>query len=246
MNIASLVAASRLVAQQRAIEVTAMNLANLNTPGFQAGRVKFSDWLSPQRPGAALPGEKQIAYTQDRATWRDQQPGALTQTANPFDLAVKEGGYFTVATDRGPRLTRDGRFAPLTDGRIGDAAGNALLDVNGQPLRIGPTDTRIVIAADGSVSSENGPLGKIGVVTPQDPMKLTPEGATLLRANTPTSQAAKPSVLQGVVEGSNVPPVLEVTRMMDDMREFQFTTELLQAESDRTQSVIDKILTHNT
>lgn len=246
MNIASLVAASRLVAQQRAIEVTATNLANVNTPGFQASRVKFSDWLNPQRLGAALPGEKQIAYTQDRATWRDQQPGTLTPTANPFDLALKDGGYFTVATDRGPRLTRDGRFGPLTDGRIGDAAGNALLDVNGQPLRIGPTDTRIVIAADGSMSSENGPLGKIGVVTPEDPMKLTAEGGTLLRAGTPTTQAAKPGVVQGAVEGSNVPPVLEVTRMMDDLREFQLTSQLLQAENDRIQSAIDKTLSRNT
>ena len=53
-----------------------MNLANVNTPGFQASRVQFSDWLNPQQKGAALPGEPRIAYTQDRATWRDAQPGA--------------------------------------------------------------------------------------------------------------------------------------------------------------------------
>src|ERR1700689_5884527 len=75
MNIATLVAGSRLVAQERSIEVTAVNLANANTPGFQTMRMQFSDWLSPQQKGAALPGERQIAYTQDRATWRDQQPG---------------------------------------------------------------------------------------------------------------------------------------------------------------------------
>src|ERR1700690_2016082 len=71
MNVASLVAASRLVALDRSIDVTAMNIANINTPGFQASRVQFSDWLSPQQNGAALPGERQVAYTQDRATWRD-------------------------------------------------------------------------------------------------------------------------------------------------------------------------------
>ena len=245
MNIASLVAASRLVAQERAIEVTAVNLANVNTPGFQASRVKFADWLNPQQHGAALPGERQIAYTQDRATWRDQQPGTLTQTGNTFDLALRDGGYFTVATDRGPRLTRDGRFGPLPDGRVGDAAGNALLDINGKAVQIGATDTRIAIAADGSMSSENGPLGKIGVVKPENQMLLRPEGATLLRADTPTSQLEKPGVVQGAVEGSNVPPVLEVTRMMNDVREFQFTTELLQAENDRIQSTIDKTLTRN-
>ncbi len=246
MNIASLVAASRLVAQERSIEVTAMNLANVSTPGFQASRVQFSDWLNAQPNGAAPPGERRIAYTQDRATWRDPEPGTLTSTGNPFDLALRSGGYFSVATDRGPRLTRDGRFGPLPNGTIGDSAGNALLDVNGKPLQLGPTDTIVTITADGAVSSENGQLGRIGVVKPADPNKLQAEGATLLRADTPTSQVPKPEVVQGVVEGSNVPAMLEVTRMMNEMRDFQFATQLIQAEDDRIQSTIDKTLATNT
>jgi flagellar basal-body rod protein FlgF len=245
MNIASLVAASRLVAQERSIEVTAVNIANINTPGFQASRVQFSTWLNSQPQGGALPGERQIAYTQDRATWRDAQAGTLTQTGNPFDLAMRNGGYFTVATDRGPRLTRDGRFGPLPNGTIGDGAGNAVLDVSGKPLQLTPGDTRITITGDGVVSSENGQLGKIGVVTPADPMKLQAEGGTLMRADTPTTQVAQPAVVQGVLEGSNVPPVLEVTRMMNDVRDYQFATQLIQAEDDRIQSTIDKTLATN-
>jgi flagellar basal-body rod protein FlgF len=246
MNIATLVAASRLVAQERSIEVTAANLANMNTPGFQASRVKFADWLNPQQNGAALPGESRIAYTQDRATWRDSQPGTLSQTGNPFDLALRNGGYFTVNTDHGPRLTRDGRFGTLPDGRVGDNSGNALLDVNGKPIQIGPNDTQITITADGAVTSENGQIGKIGVVTPADPMQLQAEGGTLLRATTPTSQVEQPNVVQGALEGSNVPAVLELTRMMNDLRDFQFTTQLVQAEDDRIQSTIDKTLPANT
>ena len=130
MNVASLITASRLVAQERSIEVTAANIANVNTPGYQASRVQFSDWLSAQPIGAALPGERQVAYTQDRATWRDAQAGTLTQTGNPFDLAVRNAGYFTVNTDRGPRLTRDGRFTTMANGTIADHAGNTLMDVN--------------------------------------------------------------------------------------------------------------------
>ena len=242
MNVASLIAASRLVSQERAMDVTAMNLANVNTPGFQASRVQFSDWLNPQQHGAALPGERQIAYTQDRATWRDTESGSLTQTGNPFDLAVRNGAYFTVATDRGPRLTRDGRFGPLPNGTIGDDAGNALLDASGKPIQLAPGDTQIAIMGDGSIASENGPLGKIGVVTPVDLTKLQAEGGTLFRADTPTSQTEAPGVVQGLLEGSNVPPVLELTRMMNDVRDYQFTTQLIQAEDDRIQSTIDKTL----
>ena len=245
MNIPSLVAASGLVARERAIEVTANNLANLNTPGFQASRVKFADWLSPQPVGAALPGESRIAYTQDRATWRDTQTGPVAHTANPFDLALQGQGFFTVATANGPRLTRDGRFEPLPDGAIGDSAGNKLLDVNGKPIQVASTDTQITISGDGTVSSENGQLGKIGVVTPEDPMKLKAEGGTLFLAETPTRQVARPGIVQGALEGSNVPPVLEVTRMMNELREFQFTTQLIQAEDDRLRAVTDKILARN-
>ena len=108
------------------------------------------------------------------------QQGTMTQTGNPFDLAVRSGGYFTVATNRGPRLTRDGRFGPLPNGTIGNGNGDALLDTNGKPLQIGPTDTQITITADGAISSENGQLGTIGVVTPADPNKLQAEGGHVM------------------------------------------------------------------
>ena len=58
-NITS-IAASRLAAQQRALDVTADNIANAGTPGYKAVRIQFSDWLSRQhgtatpRGGAAL------------------------------------------------------------------------------------------------------------------------------------------------------------------------------------------------
>ena len=117
-----------------------------------------------------------------------------------------------------------------------------MLDTTGQPIRIGPTDTQVTIAGDGSVTSENGPLGKIGIVQPTDPMQLRAEGATNFVSGSTTAPVAAPNIVQGAVEGSNVQPVLEVTRMMDDVRQFQFVTQLVQAEGDRQQNTIDKLL----
>jgi flagellar basal-body rod protein FlgF len=235
MDTVSSIAASRLVAQQRAMDVTAANIANANTPGFKAERMLFSDWLSPQ---SATGGERSIAYTQDRATWRDQRGGTLIHSGNPFDLALTGDGYFTVATPRGPRLTRDGRFGLRPDGTVADSSGNALLDNNGRPLLLSPTDTKIAT----TVSSENGQLARIGVVRVSDPMQITAEGNTLIRANAPTAAIVSPSLVQGAVEDSNVQPVLETTRMMNDLRQFQFMTQFIQAEADRQQSAIDKLL----
>jgi flagellar basal-body rod protein FlgF len=242
MDIASSVATSRLVAQQRAMDVIANNIANANTPGYRAERVQFSDWISRQTGAATPPGGGTIAYTQDRATWRDQQAGSLTHTGNQFDLALAGDGYFTVNTSRGPRLTRDGRFGPTPDGTITDGAGNPLLDANGQPIQLAATDTQVTIAGDGTVSGQSGQLGKIGVVRPTDPMQLTAEGGTLFQSGSTTAGVPAPGIVQGAVEGSDVQPVTEMTRMMDGLRQFQFVSQFVQAESDRQQSAIDKLL----
>ncbi len=252
MDIVSSVAASRLVAQQRVMDVIADNIANANTPGFRAEHVQFSDWLSRQRGTDAPRGDTTIAYTQDRATWRDQRTGTLTHTANPFDLGITSDGYFTVATPAGPRLTRDGRFGLMPSGTLADGAGNSVLDINGKPIVLAPTDTRITIAGDGTVSSasegvvstDSGQLGKIGVVRPTDPMKLVAEGNTLFRANSPTTPVTSPGMVQGAIEDANVQPVMEVTRMMDGLRQFQFVSQFIQAEADRQQSVIDKLMSN--
>lgn len=242
MDLPSSIATSRLVAQQRVLDVTADNLANANTPGYKAERVQFSDWLSRQSGGSTPRGGNQIAYTQDRATWREQQAGTISHTGNPFDLALTGDGYFTVNTANGPQLTRDGRFGLLPSGTIADTAGNPVLDTNGQPIQLSPADTQIAIAGDGTVSSENGQIGKIGVVQPSDPALLSAQGGTLFRSLAPTAPVAAPGIEQGAVEESNVQPVLEVTRMIDGERTFEFMTQFVQAESDRQQGAIDKLL----
>ncbi len=242
MDIPSSVATSRLVAQQRVMEVVAVNIANVNTPGFKAQRVQFSDWLAPLKGTDAPRGDRTIAYTQDRATWREQRAGTLTHTGNPFDLGITGDGYFTVRTASGPRLTRDGRFGLMPDGTVADGAGDAVLDSNGRPIVLSSTDTQIAIASDGTVSSENGQLAKIGVVQPTNPMQLAAEGNTLFSSGSPTAAVTSPGVVQGSMEDSNVEPVLEINRMMDGLRQFQFVTQLIQAENDRQQSAIDKLL----
>ena len=242
MDNATYVAVSRLAAQQRAMDVTASNIANADTTGYRSERVLFTDWLSRQNNTASPRGGAVIAYTQDRATYRDNQEGALTHTNDPLDVAITGEGYFTVDTPRGPRLTRAGRFELTPNGTIADGNGDALLDTNGRPIQLSPADTSISIAGDGTISSENGQIGKIGVVRPDDPMRLQAEGGRLFRADTVTTPVEQPNLVQGAVEDSNVQPILELTRMMNELREFQFMSQFVQGEADRHQSAIDKLL----
>ncbi|MGC8477261.1 MAG: flagellar basal body rod C-terminal domain-containing protein, partial [Acetobacteraceae bacterium] len=139
-------------------------------------------------------------------------------------------------------LTRDGRFGLMPDGTIADAAGNPLLDSTGKPIRLGPRDTGITVAGDGTLSAGGRQVAQIGVVAPVNPMRMQAQGGTLYLADTPTKPVAAPGIVQGAVEGSNVQPVLELTAMIDTSRQFEFMTRFIQAESQRKSSVIDKLL----
>jgi flagellar basal-body rod protein FlgF len=241
MDNTSAIILSRLTAQQRAMDVTAGNLANMSTPGYRGERMLFADWLSRQNGTSAPKGDRTLAYAQDRATYREQAEGTVTQTGNPLDIAISGDGYFTVQTAAGTRLTRAGRFTLQPDGTISDAAGHALLDTNNAPLKVTPTDTVLSVSADGAISSQNGAIGKIAVVKPNDPNRMTAEGGRLLRADVPTTPVAAPKLIQGAVEDSNVQPIAELVRMMDTERSFQFATQFVEAEGQRHQTAIDKI-----
>ena len=96
----------------------------------------------------------------------------------------------------------------MPDGTIVDTAGNPLLDTAGRPIRLSPTDTpRSRSPRDGTLSSENGQIAQVGVVRPQDPMRLTAEGGTLLAADAPTRPMPSPGIVQGAVEDRNVQPI---------------------------------------
>jgi flagellar basal-body rod protein FlgF len=236
MDINTAIALSRLSAQQRAMDVTATNIANAATPGYQAERTVFADFLSRTGGGEA------IAFTQDRATWRDTSPGAISQTGNPLDVALSGPGYFTVRTGQGVRLTRAGHFSLSAGGELIDGLGNQVLDSDARPIRFAPADTGITIAGDGTISSRNGRIARLAVVAAAEPQRLKAEGGRLLNADaTTTAPIARPRLTQGALEGSNIQPTLELTRMMADLREFQFTSQYVQAEADRQQGAIDKI-----
>lgn len=230
---------SRLGAQLRATQVLANNLANADTPGFQAQRPIFASALQPQ---AGAP-RSAAAYSIDRATWRDTAPGPLTTTGNPLDVALRGEGFFAVETPEGEeRYTRAGRFTLSPEGRLVDAEGNAVLDARGTPIAFGPGDTRIEIQGDGTIRSESGVIGQLRVVRFDSPQRLRAEGDRLFAAEEAPQPMERPGVVQGAVEGSNVRPVLEMVRMTEEVREFQNAVTFADREGDRLQSAVERIL----
>ena len=236
------IALSRLSAQERTLDVAATNIANASTPGFHAERMVFADWLVRQPAGSGPPGGQTISYAQDRSTYRDARPGPLTHTGNPLDIALGDTeGFFTVQTGAGPRLTRAGHFELSSKGEIVDSSGNALLDTQGRPIQVSTGEASLTVTGDGTISSESGQIGRIGIVKPPSAQALKAEGSRLFSTEAPTQAVTAPKLMQGAIEDSNVQPVLELTRMMNDLRAYQFVGQFVQTESDRQQGAIDKI-----
>jgi flagellar basal-body rod protein FlgF len=234
---------SRLAAQRRATDVLAQNIANANTPGFKASQTVFAAHLT--RQGAArVPGGHDLAFTLDRATWRDFAPGGLQTTGNPLDLALPREGFFAVRTEAGERFTRAGRFTLSPDSQIVDPAGYPVLSEGGQPLTLPPGDVRIEVRADGTVTSESGPIGRLRVVRFERPQDLMAEGDRLLIApeGVEAQPVAQPGVVQGAVEESNVRPIQELTRLTAGLREFELAAQFVEKEGERIGSAVNRIL----
>jgi len=233
---------SRMKAMLRATDVLATNMANADTPAFRANRPVFATELQQQRNVRTPVGGQQVAYALDRATWRDNASGRLSITGNPLDVAINGPGFFAVETPRGERFTRAGRFTLGGDGRLMDMEGNAVLDTGGRPITFAPNDSRIEILGDGTVRTENGQVGKLRVVRFADEQSMQAEGNRLYATDQQPETMARPNLVQGSLEGSNVNSVLEMTRLTSDVRAFQMVAQFMETEGKRGSDAVSRIL----
>jgi flagellar basal-body rod protein FlgF len=231
---------SRLMGQQRATDLLAHNIANADTPGFRGSQSLFSSYLS-RAGGSMTTGPAQ--FVENSAAWRNMAAGPLQTTGNPLDLALPGDGFFVVQTGRGERYTRAGHFALSSDGAVVDTEGNPLLGEDG-PLRLPPESREIMIAGDGSVRTENGNVGRIRVVRFGDPQLLVAEGERLFSAppGLAPERIGQTGIVQGSVEGSNVRTMVEMVRMMAELREFQFAAQFSEREGERISNSVERIL----
>ena len=101
---------SRQSGLAREMQIVANNIANAATTGFRSENLIFSEFVRPVENGASYSmGQGNISST-------SFEQGTLTQTGNPFDMAIEGDGYFLVETPQGERLTRSGAFMPSSNG----------------------------------------------------------------------------------------------------------------------------------
>lgn len=220
------IALSRQTALRRQIDVIANNIANMNTAAYKNQRMLFEEYLV--EPAA----KTKLSFVQDVSVYRDLSAGELTSTSNPLDVAINGDGYFAVETEAGERYTRNGHFRLDADGMLVTSDGHAVLDIDSQTILLDPNERELTISRDGTISGALGPIGQIAVVNFDDPYLLKPLGGSLYETDQQAQPAQNAAVVQGMIEGSNVEPILEITKLTTLSRSYQSTQRLIENDHD--------------
>ena len=119
------IALTGLAAAQKDLDVTANNIANVNTTGFKESRAEFADVYASSvfSSGKTKNGDG----VQTTMVAQQFHQGSLQFTNNSLDLAITGEGYFAMTDDLSSQdltYTRAGAFKLNQDNFMVDAKGN--------------------------------------------------------------------------------------------------------------------------
>jgi flagellar basal-body rod protein FlgF len=218
MSHAMYTALSGAVAQERNLETISDNLANVNTAGFKGSRLTFRELLAAQDgvESSQTPHiQVEISHNQN-----DFTQGHVLKTGNTLDVALRGPGFFSVLTDDGERLTRQGSFVHASDGYLKSQSGHLVLGEGG-PIQA-PSDRPVLIHSDGSVYCDEVYIDTLKRSHAQDPNSVAREGNSLWRADSMDSLTPVLTPLEtGALEKSNVNPVIAMTQLINVQRSYE-------------------------
>jgi flagellar hook protein FlgE len=259
---------SGMRAFQTKLDVVGNNIANVNTTGYKAGRVTFSDLLSQTMAGASAPTSPLgLGGTNPRQVGLGVQVGSIdtlftqgsAQVTNvPSDVAIQGNGLFVVSPNAGSATptyfyTRDGSFKIDANGNLVTAAGYAVLDSTGKAITIpaGGTFTAIdqngyvhYIDATGNPQTMANPI-RIAVFP--NPAGLTKVGNNMYAAsnnsgtvvNTTPGSGNAGTLMPGMLEMSNVDLTNEFAEMIVAQRGFEANSKIITVSDEILQTVVN-------
>ncbi len=237
MDDTTYIALSRQMALWREMSVVANNMANANTTAYKSQQMMFRQYLMPFHATNPALG-RHLAFVQDVGILQDPDEGPLTSTGNPLDFAIHGSGYFQVQTMAGMRYTRNGHFSLDQNGILVNDEGDAVMNTNNQPIIIAPNEAKVTVASDGTVSTENGIIARIKVVRFPNAQDMHRIGSSMYETTQAPETILRPDVVQGMLEQSNVKPVIEMTHLISIMRQYQSNQKIIDEESNRRDEAI--------
>jgi flagellar basal-body rod protein FlgG len=243
-------AATGMAAQQTRVDVIANNISNMSTTAYAPRAAVFADLIYRQEvtPGAissttgtVVPTGVQLGLgVRTAAVTMDIAQGALRQTGNDLDLAIKGNGFFEIEMPTGePAYTRDGKFEVDPDGRMVTTAGYPLAD----GITI-PRDARQVsISPDGEVfayfadAPDGQSIGNLTLVSFVNAKGLEAMGGNLYRQSTASGDPIQSQpgqdglglLQQGYLEESGVDVVAEIADLIEAQRGYELNSKVLSA-----------------
>lgn len=230
MESVSHITLSRQTALKRQMGVISNNIANMNTTAYRRESMMFEEVLRETQDGET----GNLSFTQDVSTFYKLDHGPLKKTGNPLDLAINGDGYFTVQTEDGARYTRDGSFMIDADNQLTTKQGRAVLDTEGNPVEIPENAGRIEVARDGTISTPDGEIAQLNLAGFDNTQALDRRADSLYAPGEQEPQAVEdPEIHQGMLEGSNVQGISQMTNMMDVVRSYQSAKEMMDNDHQR-------------
>jgi len=215
-------AAGMMQAKMKDIELTANNLANINTVGYKR-QLPFSEVMSK--------------YQKTQIT--DFSEGQFSHTGNPLDLAVSEKGFFMVQTDNGVQLTKNGHFKLTEEGAIVDSNGNPVLTAGGDLNVYDYTfdkNAKLKISAEGEIKIGDKVVDKLMIAKIDDTSQMERiNGQNFAFPNGGYSIAKDDEfkIQQGYLEGSNTNAISEMEQMISINKEYETAQRIVRAMDQR-------------
>ena len=235
---------SKQVALQRQLDITANNIANVNTRAYREDKPMFRQYLSsPPNP------QNRTSFVYDTKVYRNQAEGTLKKTSEQLDFALHGDGFFvTQNADKTARqYSRDGMFH-IDQNRILLNHENKQvvgLDENKReiPIQIPEGVSDIVVRNDGTIADETGAIiANFKLVRFDKDGDLKKVGENNFEAKKELEKdAPQTEVIQGMLEESNVNPVTAMTDMMQVTRNYEAMQRMMDAENDRQMKYIQYV-----
>jgi flagellar basal-body rod protein FlgF len=241
MDNALYVGLSRQMVLRREMDIVANNIANADTNGFKVESLIAQE--TPAAPAMTLQGPKPVKFVTPGGVARDFGQGALRRTDSPLDVAVEGQGFFKINAKAGERYTRDGHFRTDDQGRLTTQSGELVASDGGGEIILDPQKGEVSIAPDGTISQGLEQVGKLGLYKFDNLAVLEKTGDNLYKNGsnaqpTPTTDA---KLRQGMLEGSNVRQIVEITRMIEVSRAYEQVTQMMNSEAELSRNSISRL-----
>jgi len=242
------IGATGMMAQQLNVEVISNNIANMNTVGFKRQRAEFQDLLyqTLQQAGAQSSDQGTIVPTgvqvgvgvKSGSVYRVTEQGGITQTQNPYDVAIQGEGYYIVQMPDGrDAYTRAGNFSLSPEGQIVTEDGFVVapgISVPQDALSVSINREGVVqaIMPDGSAPQDVGAIELARFVNPAG-LEAIGDNLFLETPASGTANRGQPGAIgfgtiqQGFLETSNVNAVTEISSLITAQRAYEMNSKVI-------------------